>query len=332
MDASPGRTPPRAWLNVLLFGLTVLSTGGVGLGLSLEYLHPVSSGPASSARASLASFLEPRVIVLAVLYAVVLMTILTAHELGHYLTCRRYGLSATLPYFLPAPNLFGTLGAFIKIRSPIPLKRQLFDVGAAGPLAGAVLAAPALLIGLAFSRVVPGGPAEGALSLGEPLLLKLGSLIVFRHLPAGADVLLHPVAFAGWVGLLVTSINLFPVGQLDGGHVAYALVGKKRKVVSSTALAVFLALGVFSFAGWLVWGIPGLVYGIVMKLKRPDWLFRMARRLQHPPIIDEDVPLDRRRTILAVLIIVIFALSFTPEPIKGASLLALLLKPGAGVK
>jgi membrane-associated protease RseP (regulator of RpoE activity) len=332
MDTPQGPTPPRPWLNILLFALTVLSTGLVGLQLGWSYLHPDSPGSSLTPQAALSSIVEPRVLLLALLYSAVLMTILTGHELGHYLACRRYGLAATLPYFLPFPNLFGTLGAFIKIKTPIRSKRQLFDVGAAGPLAGTILAVPALIAGLAFSRIVPAGSAEGAVPLGEPLLLKLGSLVFFPHLPAGADILLHPVAFAGWVGLLVTSINLFPIGQLDGGHVAYALVGRRRKLVSSVALTAFLALGVFSFAGWLVWGIPGLLYGLIMRLKRPGRLYLMASRLQHPPVDDENHPLGRGRTILAVVIILVFILSFIPDPIKGTSLLTLLLRPGAGVK
>lgn len=333
MAGQSGPAPRKAWLNAVLFGLTVLSTIGVGLGMSLPYVFPETSrGPGlAEAEWSVKAFLDPRVLALALLYSAVLMTILTAHELGHYFTCRRYGLAATLPYFIPAPNLFGTFGAFIKIKSPISWKRQLFDVGAAGPLAGAVLAFPALLVGLAFSKVVA-GQSTGALSLGEPLLLKLGGLLILRRLPEGANVILHPAAFAGWVGLLVTSINLFPVGQLDGGHIAYALVGRRRKLVSSVAQGAFLVLGVFSFAGWLVWGIPGLLYGLVMRLKRPARLFRLASKLQHPPVFDEDVPLDRRRTIVAVVIIIIFVLSFIPDPIKGTSLLALLKHPGAGVK
>jgi len=333
MGPSPGPALRAAWLNAVLFVLTILSTIGVGLGLSLPYVFAEAlrgPGPGEVGWDAKA-FLDPRVLGLALLYSAVLMAILTAHELGHYLTCRRYGLAATLPYFIPAPNLFGTFGAFIKIKSPIPWKRQLFDVGAAGPLAGTVLAFPTLLVGLTFSKVVA-GQAQGTMSLGEPLLLKLGGLLFLRHVPDNANVILHPVAFAGWVGLLVTSINLFPVGQLDGGHIAYALVGRKRRLVSTLALGVFLVLGVFVFAGWLVWGIPGLLFGLVIRLKRPAGLYRLAVRWQHPPVVDEGIPLDRRRIVLSVVIIIIFVLSFIPDPIKGTSLLALLKLSGAGVK
>jgi membrane-associated protease RseP (regulator of RpoE activity) len=268
------------------------------------------------------------------------MTILTAHELGHYLTCRRYGLAATLPFFIPAPNLpyfvptpnlayfvrspslFGTFGAFIKIK-PINWKRQLFDVGAAGPIAGFILSVPALAIGLSFSKIVPGGLSKGTLTLGEPLLLKIGSALILGPLPDGSDIFLHPAAFAGWVGLLVTSLNLLPIGQLDGGHVAYALLGKKRKLASSIALAALVVLGLFFFSGWLIWGIIGLAFALVVRLKRPVGLYRLAIRLVHPPIQDETAPLGRGRAILGLILILIFILSFIPDPVKGMSLLGL---------
>jgi membrane-associated protease RseP (regulator of RpoE activity) len=314
----------KAWLNVTLFLLTLASTFYVGLGLSLSYLHPEIMGDSSAAVPGPGAVREPGVIILALLYSGVLMAILTAHELGHYLTCRRYGLAATLPYFIPAPNLMGTFGAFIRIKSPINWRRQLFDIGAAGPLAGFVLTLPALAVGLAYSKVVPVSPGEGVLSLGEPLLLTVGRAIFFGRTPAGADIVLHPVAFAGWVGLLVASINLLPVGQLDGGHIAYALVGRGRRLVSSVTLAALLVLGVFFSVIWLIWGGIGLLFILAVRLKRPERLYRLASRLRHPPIVDEDSPLGLGRVILGLLIILIFIASFIPDPIKGYSLLALL--------
>lgn len=322
----------KAWLNGVLFALTVASTFFVGLDLSLAYVHPDSPGISLTMEPGFRAFLEPRVLALSLLYAGVLMVILTGHELGHYLTCRRYGLDATLPYFIPAPNLFGTFGAFIKIKSPINWKRQLFDVGAAGPLSGFMLTLPALFIGLMYSKVVPLAAGEGTVSLGEPLLLKLVSALVLKPVPDGSDILLHPVAFAGWVGLLVTSLNLLPLGQLDGGHVAYALFGGKKRVLSSVILGALILLGVFFFAGWLIWGGLGLVFVLVVRLKRPAALYRLAIRLRHPPIQDEDVPLSRGRVIVGVLIILIFILSFIPDPVRGYSLLGLLKQAGAGVK
>ncbi len=324
--------PRRAWLNGLLFVLTLLSTWYVGLGLSLSYLHPELMGGPSAGIATPLTPLEPQVLALSVLFAAVLMTILSAHELGHYLTCRRHGLEATLPYFIPFPNLFGTLGAFIKIKSRIEWKRQLFDVGAAGPLAGFVLALPAIVVGLAWSKVVPVRPGEGVLTLGEPLLFQLAGFLFFRRIPPGADLVLHPVAFAGWVGLLVTSLNLFPVGQLDGGHIAYALVGRRRGLVSMVALVAFVVLGIFFFAGWLIWGGLGLLYALVIRSRRPAAAYRLAYRMRHPPVFDENAPLGRARAVLAAVIIVIFVLSFIPDPIKGSSLLDLLKQAGTVVK
>jgi len=328
-DFTAGR---RVWVNGVLFVLTSISTFIVGLGLALSYIYPDSLGVNPPAGSSVRAFLEPRVIVLGLLYAAALMVILSGHEIGHYLTCRRYGLAATLPYFIPAPNLAGTLGAFIKIKSPITRKQELFDVGAAGPLAGFILALPALVVGLAFSKVVPVTQGEGTMILGEPLLLKLVSLLFVKHLPAGADIVLHPVGFAGWLGLLVTSINLFPVGQLDGGHVAYAMVGRMRKRVSSAALLAFIVLGVFCFFGWFIWGIAGLLFVLIIRLKRPARLYHFLGRLVHPPLPDEDVRLSHGRLMVGALVILIFILSFIPAPVKGLSLLALLKHAGAGVK
>jgi membrane-associated protease RseP (regulator of RpoE activity) len=332
MEGSPGRTSRKPWLNGILFVLTLVSTFSLGVLLSLSYLYPDSPGPAPAPKPGLGSILEPRILILAGLYAAVLMIILTGHELGHYLTCRRYGIEATLPYFIPGPTLIGTFGAFIRIQSPVNLKRQWFDIGAAGPLAGFILTVPALFVGLALSKVVPAAASEGAIALGEPLLLKLGSAIFFRHIPAGSSVVLHPVAFAGWAGLLVTFINLFPLGQLDGGHVAYALLGRKKRYVSAAAICGFIILGFFFSYSWLLWGLLGLVFVLVVRLKRPGRLYRLAIRLRHPQAFDEDLPLGRGRTLVGVLVIVVFILSFIPDPIKGTSLLGLLKQAGLGVR
>ena len=309
----------KSWLNGVLFALTLASMFAIGVLLSLSFVYPVSPGPVG-----LESFLEPRIVLMAGLYAAVLMIILIGHELGHYLTCRHYGIDATLPYFIPGPTLIGTFGAFIRIKSPVNLKRQWFDIGAAGPLAGFTLAAPALFVGLALSKLAPVGASEGAVILGEPLLLKLGSALFFRHVPPGSGVVLHPVAFAGWAGLLVTFINLFPLGQLDGGHVAYALFGRKKKYVSSMAICGFIMMGIFFSYSWLLWGLLGLLFVLVVRLKRPGRLYRLAGRLRHPQTFDEDLPLGKGRTLVGALVIIVFILSFIPDPIKGSSLLALL--------
>jgi membrane-associated protease RseP (regulator of RpoE activity) len=312
----------RTWPNGLLFVLTVLSACFVGLGWSAGYLL-FGSGAAAGANPvvdAAAALRDPRVFPLSALYAAVLMTILVGHELGHYLTCRRYGVQSTLPYFIPAPTLIGTLGAFIRIKSPIMFKRHVFDIGANGPLAGFALTLPALVVGLAFSRVAPFVPSGDSIFFGEPLLFKLLSGLFFGPIPEGSTLALHPVGFAGWVGLLVTSFNLVPLGQLDGGHIAYAILGAKSRAVSKAVLAVFAVLGVFFWAGWFLWAALILFFDLKSKL-----------RLKHPPVLDENAPLGPKRRFLSVLVVLIFVLSFIPDPVQGYSLLRLLKGlPGAG--
>ncbi len=309
MDDMDAGTIKRAWLNILLFLATVVSAFIVGLSWSLSYTFAETISGGNPDSMSLKALQDPRVILLSILYAVVLMTILMGHELGHYLTCRRYGINATLPYFIPAPTLIGTLGAFIRIKSPITRKNELFDIGVAGPLTGFILSLPALMAGLALSKVLPAVPREEAIVFGEPLLLKIVIPILLPRIPDGYDVFLHPVAFAGWVGVLVTSFNLFPIGQLDGGHVAYALFGRRARSLSKVFLAVFLVLGVFFWAGWIVWALVILLLG-----------------LKHPHVYDEAEKLSPRRRFLGAAVIGIFILSFIPDPVKGFSLID-LLKP-----
>jgi membrane-associated protease RseP (regulator of RpoE activity) len=203
------------------------------------------------------------------------------------------------------------MGAFIKIRSPITRKQQLFDVGVAGPLAGFVLALPALVYGLSLSKAVPHIPEEGSIFFGEPLLFKLLSDSMFRGAPENFDLILHPVAFAGWVGALVTALNLFPIGQLDGGHVVYALFGKRSKKFARPVLVIFIVMGVFFWIGWFVWAI----------------LIRFIG-LKHPHIWDEEVPISLGRRWIAVLVVLIFIFSFIPDPIKGGSLLDMVRGTG----
>jgi membrane-associated protease RseP (regulator of RpoE activity) len=301
----------RTWLNGLLFLLTTGSAFLVGLDWSLAYLTAGLNPPPIAGGVMRAALRDPRAAGLSVLYAVVLMLILSAHEMGHYLTCRRYGISATLPFFIPAPTLIGTMGAFIKIRDPITRKRQLFDIGAAGPLAGFVLAVPALAVGLAFSKVVPALPRGEAIVFGEPLIVKLIGWLALRGAGPGFDVVLHPVAFAGWVGMLVTALNLFPMGQLDGGHVAYAVFGRRSRRLAQIFVAFFAVMGALFWLGWWVWALLILVLG-----------------LKHPPVWDEPYPLDRGRTIVAAVLVLIFVLCFIPAPVKGLNLMNLLHELG----
>jgi membrane-associated protease RseP (regulator of RpoE activity) len=297
----------RTWLNAVLFVLTVLSTFFVGLSWSVSYKYAAEISQSADFKEVLPVLRDPQILLLSVIYAAVLLAILLGHELGHYLTCRRYGIDATLPFFIPAPGLIGTLGAFIKIKSPITRKQQLFDIGVAGPLTGFFLALPALVIGLSLSKAVPALPREGTLFFGEPLLLKILGAFYFKGIGPGRDIVLHPVAFAGWVGSLVTALNLFPLGQLDGGHVAYAIFGPKVGRFSRLILIAFAVMGIFFWVGWLVWLVIILILGV-----------------KHPRIWDEQSPLGTKRTILGILVILIFLLSFVPDPIKGFSLIELV--------
>lgn len=232
-------------------------------------------------------------------YSIPLMAILVSHEMGHYLTARKYGLVVTPPYFIPAPTLIGTFGAFIRIKSPFFGKRELFDVGIAGPLAGFAVAVPVLITGMFLSKIifVPKDAAD-LITFGEPVIYYLIKPILFGHIPQGGNVLLHPTAFAGWIGMLVTSLNLLPVGQLDGGHISYAVFGRKANRISFLLIAV---LGILSFfyEGWLIWIVLLIFLG-----------------LKHPPVPYDFQPLDRTRRILSVVALVIFILSFMPVPIS----------------
>jgi membrane-associated protease RseP (regulator of RpoE activity) len=231
------------------------------------------------------------------LMMVALLTVLMSHEMGHYLMCRRYRVDATLPYFLPFPLSFvGTLGAFIRIRSPIPDRRALMDIGVMGPLAGFFVNLPVLVAGLLEARVVPHVSGPETLNLGEPLLFQWAAHWILGPIPDGMDVLIGPVGRAAWFGLFVTALNLMPIGQLDGGHVAYALFRRHYRVVSWIGLGACLVLLYFR-PTWLVWTILLLVLG---------------RR--HPPTLDDDAPLGRGRFALGLFGFAVFAVSFTPNP------------------
>jgi len=294
------------WLNIILFVITICTTFFFGFIHSLSFLYGDLINESPEAAITAAIFKDPQAIFLAIIYTSVLLGILLGHELGHYLTCRRYSIDATLPYFIPAPTLIGTLGAFIKIKSPITRKQQLFDIGIAGPLTGFILSLPALAYGVSLSKVIPPTalPEEGTLLFGEPLLLKILGSLILKDIPSGYDILIHPIAFAGWVGILVTSFNLFPVGQLDGGHISYALLGpSKSRALARVMLGVFIVMGIIFWIGWFLWAFIILVLG-----------------LRHPRIVDEETPLSPRRRLMGLIALLIFILSFIPDPLKGYSL------------
>ena len=302
----------KIWLNVILFVITIFSTFFVGItwSLSYKYAEVISQNP--QVNLSVKIFDDPQIIFLSVIYAVVLLGILLGHELGHFLTCQYYKINATLPYFIPAPTLIGTLGAFIKIKSPITTKQKLFDIGVAGPLTGFILSVPTLIYGLSLSKAVPALPREESLIFGEPLLLKIAGSFIFKDIPPDFDIVLHPVAFAGWVGIFVTALNLFPVGQLDGGHVAYALLGPKSRNLAKLFIGIFIIMGIFFWTGWFIWVFLILILG-----------------LKHPRVVDEEISLSPRRKLIGFVVLVIFILSFIPDPIKGfegSNLIELLKK------
>jgi len=241
-------------------------------------------------------------------FAFTLLAIIGCHEFGHYFMCKKHGVAATLPYFLPAPPPFiiGTFGAFIKIRSPITNNRALFDIGAGGPIAGLIVAIPAIFIGLDMSEVRELDP-EGFFSLGDPIIMKIISKIVFGEIPEGFDVHLNSIAFAGWVGLFVTALNLLPIGQLDGGHIAYALIGKRQAWLGYIVFFALFPLTLF-WAGWI---FPIIISFLI--------------RIRHPIGITNLEPLDARRKILGVVCLVMFVVCFIPIPIKGMGIIQLVL-------
>jgi hypothetical protein len=310
--------PSNPWINLVLFLFTLASVLFAGAlnsyqgsaadlgGLVIDLIKNIGTG---------------------IPFAVSLLAILLAHEFGHYLAGRYHHTHVTLPYFIPFPiSPFGTMGAFIQLKEPPKNKRILLDIGIAGPLAGLVVAIPVLFLGLALSRVGPLNifPGQSVQMEGNSLLYLISKFIVFGQvLPApstygnlspvlywlryfftaqpfpagGVDVMIHPIAFAGWAGLLVTALNLIPAGQLDGGHVLYTLFGRRARVLLPFILAALILLG-FVWAGWWLWAFL---------------IFLLGRLYAEP--LDQITPLDPRRKAIAVVGLVLFLLVFTPVPL-----------------
>lgn len=292
----------RPWLSaplfhLLLFLLTAATTLDVGAHLAANFAHHL---PAFDLDLSPAFFLEPlhhpSSVATGIPFAFTLLAILLAHELGHYFACRYYGIRSTLPYFLPAPTLIGTLGAFIRIQSPIPTRRMLFDVGIAGPIAGFVVAVPSLWVGVLRSRFSLRSTAFDPIRLGSPPALTL-LVRVLRHGIEPSHLVLNPIACAAWVGLFATALNLLPMGQLDGGHILYAVFGRRHKALSLAFFLALLPLGIFYWTGWIVWAVLMLVVG-----------------LRHPALVDSDEPLGRGRKWLALVAALMLVLCFVPTP------------------
>jgi membrane-associated protease RseP (regulator of RpoE activity) len=293
-------TEPRSVRSLILalglFAVTALSTLAAGAQFAAAYAANESPGFDSFFSDYFRPFAEPRLFISGIPFALTLLGILLAHELGHFFACRHYHINATYPYFIPAPTLIGTLGAFIRIRSPIFNRRALFDMALAGPLVGFVIAVPALALAIIFSKVIPPSAASPPLIFGQPLIEKLLELC-FRPGVPHVNLLLHPVGRAAWVGLFATALNLLPAGQLDGGHILYAVASLWHRRISFAVACLLVPLAVKFWTGWFIWAVLLVIIGF-----------------RHPPLIDQWEPLDRRRRILSGLALAMFILCFMPAP------------------
>jgi membrane-associated protease RseP (regulator of RpoE activity) len=293
---SPGRSLAIA---LVLFSITIISTLAAGADFSLAYARGEMPSFDDFFHVYFLAFSDPRVLLAGLPFAFTLMGILLAHELGHFFTCRYYGMTASYPYFIPFPSLFGTMGAFIRIRSVITNRKALFDVGLSGPVVGFLFTIPALIFGIAHSKLVPAvaAPSSTQIGFGEPMLMRA----VMSWLHPGVlsqDLLLHPVARAAWIGLFVTAMNLLPAGQLDGGHILYALAHRIHKRTTFIVAGVLGVLAFTEWPGWALWAVLLLAIGY-----------------RHPPLMDPHEPLDHKRMVWAAVGLLIFVVSFMPVPI-----------------
>lgn len=275
------RTPKKfPYLNLALFILTFFTTTFAG---------------------SLFSGKEPRTfsdLARGLPFSVSLLTILLFHEFGHYIMSRRYNVEATLPYFIPAPSFIGTFGAIIKMKSIVRSKKALINIGATGPLAGFLVSLPFLFYGLSHSTITT--VTKNAMILGDSVVMKFATYLVWGTLPEGQDLILHPVAFAAWIGMFVTAMNLIPVGQLDGGHIIYALFTKNFKKITFLSLTALIILGLIKWEGWLIWAFL---------------LFFLGKN--HPPVEDVYEELPLREKLIGYLSIIVFLITFIPTPFSG---------------
>ncbi len=305
---------PRYWLHALLLVATIFTTLVVGARMEFNFLHNL---PAFSVSDDALSFFpiqwileQPLRLLLGIPFAATLMLILLAHEMGHYLYCRRYGVQATLPFFIPAPTLIGTLGAFIRIRSPIRSRAALFDIGIAGPIAGFAVAVPVLAFSLGLSMPASGGMPGRDIGLGYPLIFyvmhRLLATVGVSHgisaLPLNR-VYLHPVAIAAWVGMFATALNLLPGGQLDGGHIVFSLAPRVHRWVSRLTILALVPMAIFCWLGWLLWAVLLGISG-----------------MRHP-VVPVTPGLTRGRVWLALFAFLMLVLTLTPAPFISGSLL-----------
>jgi membrane-associated protease RseP (regulator of RpoE activity) len=304
IDLPPPALPLRRraiWPAILLFIVTLISTLAAGSEFAQAYAHNEEpfSGDENPFTMMVTPIEHPHLLLLGIPFALGLLGFLMAHEMGHFLACKYYGVDASYPYFLPSPFLFGTFGAFIRIRAPITTRRALFDIGIAGPIAGFLIAAPILAYAVAMSKIVPGTQENAGIIFGNPLLIHMLMKIFHPRLDPSV-LLLNPIGRAAWFGLLATALNLLPVWQLDGGHIVYSLSSKRHKDISLAVSLGLIALGIRYWHGWGVWGIVLLI---------------LSLRFRHPPVYDRWEPLDASRKLWAVAALAIFVLCFTLWPV-----------------
>jgi len=283
----------RCTLPLALFLITVFTTLWAGA-------YQAYSG---TIRGPVTFLLEhPEMLWLGVPFAGTLLFILVTHELGHFLLSKVHRVPASLPLFIPGPPHFiGTFGAVIRMRGPIMDRRALFDIGVAGPLAGFIVAVGALVVGLNLSSIQKFGVPYESLKLGEPLLHQFISWLTIGPLPPGGGLVRHPVAYAAWFGLFITSLNLIPIGQLDGGHVAYALWGSRQRTMALVIVPMLIILGFVGWPGWFVWAFLAGLWGV-----------------GHPPVMNPSVPLGRGRTFVGWIALAVFIMTFAPVPFSFA--------------
>ena len=308
------RPKQRYWLHGLLLLATIFTTLVVGARMEYNFQHNL---PAFSLTNDDSWFFPvnwiwavPSRILLGVPFASTLMLILLSHEMGHYLCCLYYGVNATLPFFIPAPTLIGTLGAFIRIRAPIRSRTALFDIGIAGPIAGFVVATTVLFFALPLSKVLSSTTTTPDLELGYPLIFRLAwALLPISHMPGRAqlaDIYFHPTAIAAWVGMFATALNLLPGGQLDGGHIVFSIAPRAHKQISRLTILALIPMALYYWAGWLIWAV----------------LLRISG-MRHPVVADWPEVSGGRRW-LGLFALLMLVLTLAPAPFAHSSLLDLL--------
>lgn len=317
----------RYWLHLLLLLLTFFTTLIVGSRLEFNFIHgfPPFSTDADFFPITWA-LAVPRRLLMGIPFSFTLMFILLAHEMGHYVYCVRYGVVATLPFFIPAPTPIGTLGAFIRIKSPMGSRRALFDIGIAGPIAGFIVATAALAVSLTLSRPAPIAPLQGFLPHDFPLVFVWMNRFL-RHEAGGfvplQGMLLHPIAIAAWVGMFATALNLLPGGQLDGGHILYSISPALHRWVSRLTVLALIPLGLFMWTGWLLWAALLALSGMRHPQIGPGYrsLLGYGTNGTNAPHQEGWRGLGRGRVVLALAALAMLILTFMPTPIEGAGLL-----------